>query len=108
VAVLLGDLPALRPDDLLAALRAAGGHLRAVVPDVEGTGTVLLTARDGASLEPSFGPGSAARHQAAGATRLDLELPHLRTDVDDDRGLAVALALGVGPATAGVLAAAAH
>ena len=54
--------------------------------------------------EPSFGPGSAARHQAAGAVRLELDLPGLRTDVDDDRSLTAALELGVGPATGRVLA----
>jgi 2-phospho-L-lactate guanylyltransferase len=105
VAVLLGDLPSLRPDDLVAALAAAARHSRVVVPDASGTGTVLLTALAGADLAPSFGAGSAARHEAAGHTRLLLDLPRLRTDVDDDRALRAALALGVGPATAGVLAA---
>ena len=103
VAVLLGDLPALRPSDLHAALGAAAAYDRAVVPDAAGTGTVLLTARDGAGLRPSFGAGSAARHAALGHVRIDLPLPHLRSDVDDDAGLAVALALGVGPATRAVL-----
>jgi 2-phospho-L-lactate guanylyltransferase len=73
-----------------------------VVPDAQGTGTVLLTSLTG-QLEPAFGPGSAARHAAAGHHRLDLALPRLRTDVDDDRSLAAALELGVGPATLGVL-----
>jgi len=98
VAVLLGDLPALRPEDLQAGLAAAAHHCRAVVPDADGTGTVLLTSRDG-RLEPEFGAGSAARHTAAGHQRLDLDLPRLRTDVDDDRSLAAARALGLGRAT---------
>ncbi|KRF27827.1 hypothetical protein ASG91_09980 [Phycicoccus sp. Soil802] len=105
VAVLLGDLPSLRPTDLVAALAAASQHPRAVVPDASGTGTVLLTALDGADLVSSFGHGSAARHEAAGHDRLPLDLPRLRTDVDDDRALRAALALGVGAATAGVLGA---
>jgi 2-phospho-L-lactate guanylyltransferase len=108
VAVLLGDLPALRPEELGVALVAAAAHDRAVVPDADGTGTVLLTSLRAAHLQPSFGPGSAARHEAAGSVRLELDLPGLRTDVDDDRSLAAALALGVGPATGRVLAAAAH
>jgi 2-phospho-L-lactate guanylyltransferase len=103
VAVLLGDLPALRADDLVAALEAAARHTRSVVPDAAGTGTVLLTSLDGERLLPSFGAGSAARHEAAGYARLDLDLPRLRRDVDDDADLAVALSLGVGPATAAVL-----
>jgi 2-phospho-L-lactate guanylyltransferase len=105
VAVLLGDVPTLRPDDLVAALAAAAAHPLAVVPDASGTGTVLLTALRGVDLTPSFGAGSAARHEAAGHRRLPLDLPRLRTDVDDDRALRSALALGVGVATAGVLAA---
>lgn len=104
VAALLGDLPAVHTQDVRDALEAATRHTAAVVPDAEGTGTVLLSARDGAALTPFFGVGSAARHEAAGHTRLDLDLPRLRTDVDDDADLAAALALGVGTCTAGVLA----
>jgi 2-phospho-L-lactate guanylyltransferase len=107
IAVLLGDLPALRPGDLRAALGAAAAYPLAVVPDAAGTGTVLLTALAGRQLEPAFGAGSAARHVEAGHQRLDLDLPRLRTDVDDDRDLAAVLALGVGPATAALLGAAA-
>ena len=103
VAVLLGDLPSLRPDDLTAALGAAAAHPLAVVPDATGGGTVLLSALDGERLEPRFGAGSAARHAAGGHVRLDLDLPGLRTDVDDDADLDRAVRLGVGPATAAVL-----
>jgi 2-phospho-L-lactate guanylyltransferase len=103
VAVLLGDVPALSPSDLGIALAAAAAHPLAVVPDAEGTGTVLLTALAGSRLRPSFGPGSAARHEAAGHVRLDLDLPRLRTDVDDDSDLRAAVRLGVGPATRAAL-----
>jgi 2-phospho-L-lactate guanylyltransferase len=106
VGVLLGDLPSLLPGDLTTAVAAASEHPLAVVPDASGTGTVLLTALRGAALAPAFGDGSAARHEAAGHHRLELDLPRLRTDVDDDRALRVALALGVGEATASVLSAA--
>jgi 2-phospho-L-lactate guanylyltransferase len=103
VAVLLGDLPALREEDLRAALAAAAAYELALVPDTQGTGTVLLTARRGATLEPRFGDGSAARHAEAGHVRLDLPLARLRRDVDDDGDLSAALALGVGAATRAVL-----
>ncbi len=106
VAVLLGDLPALRPEDLLAGLSACARHERAVVPDRNGSGTVLLTARPGAPLVPSFGNGSAARH-AQRAELLPLDLPRLRQDVDDLADLTAAAQLGVGPHTARVLALAA-
>jgi 2-phospho-L-lactate/phosphoenolpyruvate guanylyltransferase len=108
VAVLLADLPALRAHDLVTALRAAAAYPRAVVPDADGRGTVLLTAVDGRTITPQFGPDSAARHEAAGHVRLDLALPRLRTDVDDDAALMTAVALGVGPATLAVLGTAGH
>ncbi len=101
VAVLLGDVPALRPEDLTQALQECARHPRAVVPDHAGTGTVLLTTT-GPALEPSYGVGSAARH-GRHATRLDLDLPRLRQDVDDHADLERVVALGVGPATRAVL-----
>jgi 2-phospho-L-lactate guanylyltransferase len=103
VAALVGDLPALQPDDLAAALATAATHPRSFVPDAAGTGTTLLTATPGTSLEPQFGNGSAARHRAdaweltAGAG--------LRHDVDTAQDLHSAAALGLGPATAAVLGA---
>jgi 2-phospho-L-lactate guanylyltransferase len=99
VAVLLADVPALRPDDLAAALRACEQYDAAFVPDAEGTGTVLLAAAEPALLWPDFGSGSAQRH-AQHAKRLDLDLPRLRRDVDIAESLVEALALGVGPRTA--------
>ncbi len=103
VAVLLADLPSVRPDDVVQALTAAAAHDRAVVPDASGEGTVVLSAKDGRRLVPRFGPGSAARHAAYGHVRLELDLPRLRTDVDDDVALAAAIRLGVGAATRAVL-----
>src|SRR5438552_3793068 len=44
VAALVGDLPALRPEQLTAALMAAARHPRSFVTDVPGTGTTLLAA----------------------------------------------------------------
>ena len=99
IGVLLADLPAVTPDDLTLALSAAGSHPSAFVPDSEGTGTVLLAAVSGGHLRPSFGAGSAARHQALGAVRLDLDLPRLRGDVDTAEGLRAAAALGLGAHT---------
>lgn len=104
-AALLGDLPALRPCDLAAALRVAEEHQQSFVPDADGSGTVL---RCGATFVPRFGPGSAAAHAADGAARLELDLPRLRTDVDDERSLAAALTLGLGPATRSALEALRH
>lgn len=102
-AILLGDLPCVQPDDLVAALRCAARHRVCLVSDHHDTGTVLLASRDG-ELTPRFGSGSAARH-AGHASRLDLDLPRLRLDVDDHDDLRAARRLGVGPFTTAVLAA---
>lgn len=99
-AALLGDLPALRAVDLRSALQVAADHEESFVPDAAGTGTVL---RCGRAVVPRFGPASAAAHAADGATRLDLDLPRLRCDVDDPASLEVATRLGLGAATAEVL-----
>jgi 2-phospho-L-lactate guanylyltransferase len=101
-AVLLGDIPTLRSSDLVAALAACALHPRAMVPDAAGTGTVLLSALSPADLEPRFGPGSAREH-SRDCVRLDLDLPALRTDVDDDQSLLDAINIGVGRHTAVVL-----
>ncbi|GAA3518474.1 2-phospho-L-lactate guanylyltransferase [Actinocatenispora rupis] len=109
VAALTADLPALRPDDLAAALaaaadRAAAGDARAYVADAEGTGTTLLAAT-GADLDPRFGPGSAAAHAATGAVPLGGGWPSLRRDVDTPADLATAAGLGLGPRTTVLLTA---
>lgn len=101
-AVLLGDIPTLRPQDLVDALSICGAHPRALVPDASGTGTVLLTAQSPRDLNPRFGPESAREH-SRDCVRLDLDLPALRTDVDDDVALSQAITLGVGRHTAVVL-----
>ena len=102
-AVLLGDIPTLRPQDLVDALCVCGAHLRALVPDASGAGTVLLSALSPRDLHPRFGPDSAREH-SRDCERLDLDLPALRTDVDDDRSLRSAIKIGVGGHTALVLA----
>lgn len=107
-AALLGDLPALTPRDLDAALELAGQVERGLVTDAEGTGSTLVTARPGAVWVSAFGAGSAARHRLLGCT--DLAVPRgssVHRDVDTAAQLAEAVALGVGPRTAAVLAAAA-
>lgn len=103
LGVLLPDVPSLRPDDLAVALAVTAGYALALVPDLEGTGSVLLTAAAGGPLPHAFGEGSAARHAAAGAAVLDLDLPGLRRDVDTRAALDQAVATGVGPATRAVL-----
>jgi 2-phospho-L-lactate guanylyltransferase len=103
VAALSSDLPALRPDELAAALDAASGTApRCFVADAHGTGTTLLTAV-GTGLRPRFGRGSAAAHRAGGATALSGAWPGLLRDVDTEADLRAAVALGVGPHTSALI-----
>lgn len=88
IAVLLGDLPALTPAELAAALVAAAAHELAMVADVAGTGTSLITAADGANHLAAFGEGSAELHRAAGYVELDIAVTSgLRNDVDTPEAL---------------------
>jgi 2-phospho-L-lactate guanylyltransferase len=100
VAALVGDLPALRSEELAAALDAAADHPSAFVPDRTGTGTTMLTARPGTLLDPRFGDGSASRHRVV-ATQLTAGAG-LRHDVDTADDLAAAAGVGLGPQTAAV------
>ena len=103
-AVLLGDLPALRPTELDDALDAAAGARRSFVRDSEGTGTSLVTAAGEVELVAHFGPDSAARHVAAGLTELPIApTSTIRLDVDTVADLDAARDRGVGPATRSVL-----
>jgi len=103
-AALLGDLPALRPDDLAEALRAARGVARAVVADADGTGTTLLTAAPGVAWKSTFGEDSFAKHRTLGAVPLDVtDASTLRHDVDTAEHFAAARALGLGPRTAALV-----
>jgi 2-phospho-L-lactate/phosphoenolpyruvate guanylyltransferase len=101
-AVLAGDLPALRPEQLDEAL-AAAAYGRSFVADAAGTGTVLLGVPPGEPLDPRFGIGSATAHARSGARALTGDWPGLRQDVDTPADLATVLALGAGRHTCGLL-----
>lgn len=93
-AVLLADLPALRPDDLEPALVE-----NIMVADADGTGTTLITGR-----VPAFGAGSRARHAALGYRELDLPpTSGLRLDVDSPAALAAIPPERLGPRTRALL-----
>jgi 2-phospho-L-lactate/phosphoenolpyruvate guanylyltransferase len=105
IAGLAADLPALRPAELSSALRAAARWPQAFVPDSAGSGTTLYAARPGTAFRPRFGPGSAARHRAAGAVELTRPgLAGLRRDVDEPADLRGARELGLGTRTAALAA----
>lgn len=100
IAVVLGDLPAITPAALGRALMLAARHGTAFVPDADGTGTTILTARHCGLLTPRFGPGSASAHAETGATCVTGPgLRRVRRDVDDLASLHEAIRLGVGEHT---------
>lgn len=102
VAALLGDVPAMRAEELIAALELAEHHPLAFVPDADNDGTVLVTALRSGSHRPAFGTHSRAAHLAAGYVELGIPLDSgLRRDVDTAEQLA-ALSSRVGWRTARV------
>jgi 2-phospho-L-lactate guanylyltransferase len=107
LAVLTGDLPALTAADVDRTLRLAAAHERSLVPDAAGTGTTTLLALAGIPIEPRFGVGSRAAHEAAGHVPLGLPASvSIHYDVDTTADLAVAQRLGLGPHTRPLVAAA--
>lgn len=89
VAALLGDLPSLQPAELMDALARAAQHPRAMVPDADDSGTVLITALERRLLEPAFGVGSRAAHRALGYVELAFPADSgLRRDIDTREQLA--------------------
>jgi 2-phospho-L-lactate guanylyltransferase len=83
-----------------------------VVPDRHGEGTNALLLEPPDAIEPSFGPGSCARHvraaRAAGVAHAVVDVPTLALDVDtgdDLEALAATLGgrRGQAPATRGAL-----
>lgn len=102
IVAIVGDLPALRPQELIEVLRAAPATGRSFVRDAEGTGTTLLAAGIGQRLQPAFGIDSARRHLLSGALELDAGLS-VRADVDGAEDLHRCLLLGAGALTSRLL-----
>ena len=101
-----GDAPLLDPAELSALL--ARPEPLVIVPDRHGTGTNGLLLAPVDAFEPSFGPGSLARHEAAArATGLPWAvdpLPSLVLDVDTPEDLeATTSRPGGAPATRAAL-----
>ncbi len=102
VAVLAGDLAALRPAELDSALAMATAG-RSFITDNDLVGTTMLAAAPGIALDPRYGNGSRAAHLQTGAVELHGEWPSLRCDVDTPAALRRAAGLGLGPHTRALL-----
>lgn len=94
IAIVVADLPALRAVDLKAVLDAAPRDRASFVAGRDG-GTTVLILPAGVDVEPSFGPGSAARHAVVATSCADAA-PGVRCDVDSMDDLNEAARLGVG------------
>ena len=110
VLLIPGDTPLVKAAELAALLAGSTGVV--VVPDRHGTGTNALVMTPPDAIEPSFGPGSLARHvaaaEAAGVPCRVQEVPGLALDVDTPDDLAalsaeLELSRGAAPATRGTL-----
>jgi len=99
LAVLLADLPALKPAELTAALAECAWHRAAFAADQQQSGTTLLYSERAKWLRPAFGNRSARRHHTTGAHPLSNVGPGLRRDVDTLADLITARALGAGTHT---------
>ena len=110
VLLVPGDTPLVQPGELAALV--SDTHAVVVVPDRHGTGTNALLLSPPEAIEPSFGPGSFARHVAAAeATGLPYRVEDassLALDVDTPGDLAELVAeldhhRGHAPSTRGAL-----
>jgi len=93
VLLVPGDCPALDPVEVDALLAGADDPAVVIVPDRHGSGTNALVLAPPHAIDPSFGPGSRARHEAAaaasGATWAIAQPPSLLLDVDTAEDLAL-------------------
>lgn len=93
VLLVPGDTPLVESGELAGMIERAQAAETAVaiVPDRHGEGTNALMLTPPLAIEPSFGPGSLARHleaaRAAGAAPRLEELPGLMLDVDTPEDL---------------------
>jgi 2-phospho-L-lactate guanylyltransferase len=87
-----GDCPGLDPAEVGRLLRAFPEAGLVIVPDRHGSGTNALLISPPGAVEPSFGPGSFARHAAraaaAGVAVRVAQAPSLELDVDTPGDLA--------------------
>ncbi|MFD8778473.1 2-phospho-L-lactate guanylyltransferase [Streptomyces sp. NPDC059916] len=104
VCLVMADLPCLTAELVDTVLADAARHRKAVVPDLAGTGTTMLTSAAGTVTSPRFGPGSFRRHVASGAQPIALDVPQVRCDVDTPEDLRVALRLEISRNTAAAVA----
>jgi len=104
VAIVVCDIPALRPTEITTALTEGGRYRWSMICDRNGTGTTMLMSPRQRDLQHRFGHRSRAAHVAMGAADLaHLPVPGLRCDVDTEVDLWDAHRIGVGENTRALL-----
>jgi 2-phospho-L-lactate guanylyltransferase len=103
-AVVVADLPCLRPDDLGTVLSAAAQGRMVFVASCDG-GTTILAARDPSRLVTRFGSGSAAAHRRWYRDVSSEVGVGCRLDMDTVDALAWGHRIGLGRRTAHVVTA---
>ena len=93
VLLVPADCPTLEAGDLAVLLDRRREPGVVIVPDRHGAGTNALLLSPPGAIEPSFGPGSFARHAALGAAAKAVvrvaQAPSLELDIDTPGDLAV-------------------
>jgi len=90
-ALLPGDCPLLRADELDRAIGALRAPVGGVIPDRHGSGTNGLLLAPPGAIGPSFGPGSRERHlelaRRAGVEPRVVQVPSMALDLDTEDDL---------------------
>lgn len=94
LAVVFGDLPLLRTEDVSALLAAAEGAGVAIAPDRLGQGTNALAIAEGRRFAFAFGEGSFVRHRGQAPDAAIVARPGLAHDIDTAEDLDAAIAAG--------------
>lgn len=86
ILIIAADLPLLRPADVAALLAAGTAGTAVLAPAKDRTGTNALLIPPGATVRPSFGPASLARHRGGirglGLRLAEVDRPGLAFDLD--------------------------
>ncbi|QUD90387.1 2-phospho-L-lactate guanylyltransferase [Phenylobacterium montanum] len=92
IALLMGDLPLIEPNEIEAAIALSQTHAVVLAPAATDGGTGALILRAGARIELMFGPQSFQRHRAAarlaGLSTGVVEASGLSRDLDRPEDLA--------------------
>lgn len=92
ILVVAGDLPFVRPADIVALLGAVTVRTLVLAPSKDGMGTNAMVVPPGVPMQPAYGEGSLAAHRrtarALGLRVVEVTRPGLAFDIDRPADLA--------------------